>query len=349
VYFNEKSEQAKIKLKTMNKTSTEIIAAVKNESFDSFFSYWNNSSCDIQFTHIFLLPHWLKEWWEVFGDEYEQNMLSVWENNKLAGIAPLKVNNKTVSFIGSPDVCDYLDFLVSPGREDFFFNTVLNYLIDNGINEMDLRCLRPDSNSLKMLMPIAEQKGCSVICEPEDISLEIDLPLTWDEYLNQLNQKQRHEVKRKFRRLGEAGEIRFQIFDNIDGNSDLIELFFDLFKKSRTDKTEFMTNKMESFFKAMIFTMAKLNILKIGILFLNNKPAASVLYFDYNNSFYLYNNGYDPDFNSLSVGVLSKAFCIQKAIDFKRKKFDFLKGQEIYKYRLGGKEVPLTKCRIMIK
>ena len=164
----------------------------------------------------------------------------------------------------------------------------------------------------------------------------------------QLKSKQRHEVKRKFRRLYEAGDVRFDVYDDAEGIYSKLDIFFKLFKESRDDKSEFMTPQMESFFNDMISAMVTCRILRLGVVSLNEKPVAAVMYFDYDNSIFLYNNGYDTEFGSLSVGVLSKAMLIQQGIDEKKEKFDFLKGPEIYKYRLGGNEVSLSRLRIVL-
>jgi CelD/BcsL family acetyltransferase involved in cellulose biosynthesis len=63
---------------------------------------------------------------------------------------------------------------------------------------------------------------------------------------------------------------------------------------------------------------------------------------------YLYNSAYDPQYSSLSVGVLSKALNIKDSIERGKKRFDFLKGAEQYKYHLGGREVQLSSCQITI-
>jgi len=61
---------------------------------------------------------------------------------------------------------------------------------------------------------------------------------------------------------------------------------------------------------------------------------------------YLYNSAYDPEYSYLSVGILSKALYIKDSIQRGKKRFDFLKGSEHYKYHLGGREVPLYNCQI---
>ena len=64
---------------------------------------------------------------------------------------------------------------------------------------------------------------------------------------------------------------------------------------------------------------------------------------------YLYNSGYDPRYGELSVGLLCKVLSIKNSIESGRKRYDFLKGAEPYKYHLGGKEVPLSRCRIVFR
>jgi CelD/BcsL family acetyltransferase involved in cellulose biosynthesis len=61
---------------------------------------------------------------------------------------------------------------------------------------------------------------------------------------------------------------------------------------------------------------------------------------------YLYNSGYNPDYRPLSIGVLSKYFCIKSSIENRKRRFDFLKGAEKYKFHLGGNEIQLFRCII---
>ena len=95
--------------------------------------------------------------------------------------------------------------------------------------------------------------------------------------------------------------------------------------------------------------MAQSGLLRLGILKLDARPVATTMCFDYNDTVYLYNSGYDPQYRSLSVGLISKILCIKDSIERGRNKFDFLKGAEAYKYRLGGEEIPLHGCQIVLK
>ena len=89
-------------------------------------------------------------------------------------------------------------------------------------------------------------------------------------------------------------------------------------------------------------------MLRFGILDLDTIPVAMIIGFDYDNTIYLYNSAYSPDYGHLSVGLLSKVLCIRESIRLNRKRWDFLKGGEPYKYRIRGQEVPLYSCRIAL-
>ncbi|UCH43675.1 MAG: GNAT family N-acetyltransferase [Dehalococcoidales bacterium] len=321
---------------------------ITEESFDSLALYRNEYGDRLNWHLVFMLPEWLKVWWEELGTGAETYLRAVRQEDTIIGIAPLKVDGRMASFLGSVNVCDYLDFVAAPGREEDFFNVLLADLQQNGISHLDLRALRPDSVTLSWLVNIAQSRGYEVLCQPDDISLEVNLPPTWEEYLMILDKKQRHEVRRKLRRLSEAGQVNYRLARDSESIHGSLDVFFSMFTESRQDKADFLTAQMESFFKSMAGAMTEAGILRLGILELDGLPVAMIIFFDYNNGIYLYNSGYDPRYNSLSAGLLCKVLCIKESIEEGKKVFDFLKGDEAYKYHLGGKEVPLSRCQITI-
>jgi len=322
---------------------------ITRESFDSLASYWTDPTHHLNWSSVFVLPAWLKVWWQEFGAGVEPCLLSLKQGETVLGIAPLMVKGEKASFLGSVDVCDYLDFVVTPGREEDFFNALLDDLKDKGITLLDLRALRPDSTALINLLPIAKSRGYDVVCQDESVSLELDLPDSFEEYLATLNKKQRHEVRRKLRRLWETGNAGHRCLETGQEVEDYLDTFLQLFTLSQEEKASFMTPGMESFFRSLARTMAGLGLLRFGIIELDSQPAAMTIGFDYNDWHYLYNSAYDPRYNSLSVGLLCKVLCLKESIEKGKKKWDFLKGGEPYKYQLGGREIPLYSCQIKIK
>ena len=317
------------------------------QSLDSLASSWTDLRHRLRWDSVFVLPRWFKVWWQAFGGGSKLYLFDVKEDGNIIGIAPLMVKEDRASFIGSADVCDYMDFVVAPGKESAFFVALLNKLRQDGISQLYLESLRHDSTVITCLVDLAKARGYEVTCTQENVSLDLDLPSNWEEYLKTLSPKQRRETGRKFRRLEEEGEINYRSVE--DAEPKVLEIFFKLMRVSREDKAAFMTARMESFFRSLAETMAEAKLLRFGILEISGKPVAAVMCFDYNDKVYLYNSGYDPEYGYLSVGLLSKLLSIKDSIERGRKCYDFLKGTEEYKYRLGGKEIPIYSCRIVLR
>jgi len=317
------------------------------ESFDTIDAYVDRLGCGNQGEHVFMLPRWMQAWRQAFKPDDELHLCLMKKNEELIGVAPLSINGATASFVGSADVCDYLDFSVTPGYEEEFYHALLDDLTKRHVTELDLRCLRPESTVLSHLAEAAEKRGGECSLEQDGVSLEMDLPGDWDYYLDILEGKQRHEVRRKLRRLHEEAEVKFLALEDFVEIAEQLDAFLKMFRESRQDKAAFMNAPMESFFRSMIQALSEEGVLRLFILGLNDSPAAAALCFDYRDTVYLYNSGYDPRYSSLSAGLVCKILSIKHSIESGRKKYDFLKGAEPYKYQLGGKEVHLSRCRIV--
>jgi len=311
-------------------------------------AYRSDSRQMLKWPSVFMLPEWMQTWWQIFGAGAKPFVRSVKDGDIVIGIAPLMIRDNIAYLIGDTDVCDYLDFIVTPGRENDFFVVLLDFLKQNGIKSLDCNHVRPDSTVLENLIKAAETKNCRVTTNKETVSFEMDLSPSFDEYLETLSAKQRHEVRRKLRRLTEEGKIEYRFIEKGNELPSAMDAFFKMFIESRQDKAVFMTEQMKSYFRLLVDAMKEIGLLKLGVLDLDSKPVAEILCFDYNDCIYLYNSGYDPQYVSLSVGLLSKVLAIQDSIAKGKKKFDFLKGAEVYKEHLGGKEVPLYRCQIHI-
>lgn len=321
---------------------------IKREDFNDLQHHWQNPKDQLDWNSIFVLPNWMKVWWQEFSSDYEILLGSIRQNEQIIGIFPLKMKDSVATFIGSPDLCDYMDFIVAPGKEDVFFTTILREFNQFNIKELHLGRCRPDSTVIRYLLPMAEQLGYGVNSDQTDVSLELELPKTWEDYLQVLSRKQRHEVRRKLRRLEEAGDVNYRCVQVVNELEDNLNAFFRLFSYSNKEKACFMTVHKESFFKSIAKSMAEIGLLHFGIVELNQIIVAMIMLFNYADTVYLYNSAYDPEFDSLSVGILSKVLCLRQSIESGRKKWDFLQGGETYKYRIGGEEIPLYQCRIRL-
>ena len=319
---------------------------VESQTLDSVFSYWQRDGNSIPWRCLFVLPGWLNAWWKCFGQNFDLYLLSIGHKDRTIGIAPLQRKDDTVRLIGDKSVCDNLDFIVAPEKASVFFQQLIKYLQKDGIKRLELEPVRSDSLVFTRLLPVADEIGCKISYECNDMSFELALPESWDAYLDMLTGKERHEIRRKLRRLNEAGRVTYRLVEESDSVQKEMEKFFMLFGSNRPDKAVFMTDKMNAFFRYLAETLTEARILKLFFLELEGRAIATVMCFDYQSTMYLYNNGYDNRFSSLSVGVLSKVLSIKKSIQSGKRTYDFLKGSEDYKQRLGGQPVQLYRCLV---
>lgn len=316
---------------------------IKEEDFFALSTLENNQRLKLIWPSVFAMPFWLQTWWKHFGAGLKPLILSAWKGTDLVGLAPLMIKDSTAFLLGSADICDYLDFAVLPGEEHDFISCTLTALAERDIDCLDLFAQRPEAVVFKGFFSGKPVEGWQGSMEQENESAEILLPQDWETYLATLNKKQRHEVRRKIRKLeNETESVRYDVLEQKEEIVRFIPKFLDLFLQN-PEKEEFMTGKMKSFFQESITAAAGSGLARFGLLEVNDQLAAAVLYFDYRHRIYLYNSGYDNDYNDLSVGLLSKIFCIRDSIERGKKVFDFLKGPEIYKSRLGGKNVPIYR------
>ena len=131
---------------------------IQTKSLDELADIYKDSRQKLRWPIPFVLPAWMRVWWESFGAGNEMFIRTVLEDNKIIGIAPLMKKDNTAYFIGSTDVCDYQDFIVAGGKEKDFFTALLEDLKNKYVNVLDLKHVRPDSLVLKNLAAIAEEK-----------------------------------------------------------------------------------------------------------------------------------------------------------------------------------------------
>jgi CelD/BcsL family acetyltransferase involved in cellulose biosynthesis len=329
-----------------------MAAEIRVENFTSLAKLYDHPALKQNWSLVFNLPVWLQAWWEAFGAEYELCLYSVWQNGALIGIAPLMRRGEEACLLGSPDVCDYLDFVAVAGKESDLLKALIPELQKQKISRFILNAQRPDSVFFKGNLPAAGaevvEKLYSWHIRQDDHSYELLLASSWEDYLAGLNKKQRHEVRRKLRRLEDGAKgYRYRVISDREEIESFIPCFFDLFQQN-PEKAEFFTEEMESYFRLLITAMAEASLARFGLLEIDNITAAAVFYFDYRKRIYLYNSGYRSDYSDLSVGLLSKILCIRDNIDKGRAVFDFLKGEEIYKSRLGGTAIPIHTATLSI-
>lgn len=288
---------------------------------------WQHFHSANQMKMPFFTKEWHVLWNRVFGSGYEQVFLDV--DGKV--LVPFLVRDKSAMFSGGKEISDYMDVLGPEDAKESAWAEVMAYMKGRGVDHIHLDNLPAHSQTLEVFRDRAER---------EDTTPYLDLPHTWEEYVASLDKHNRHELRRKMRNFEAAHEsIRAYRAKNTPEN---METLLSLMALDESKKT-FLTPEMLEFFRGL--PQAFPQDLHIFFLEVDGEVVAATLSFIYNNALLLYNSGYNAVQYSLA-GFYIVAKSIQHAIESGYATYNFLQGNERYKYDLGGKDFLVYRVRV---
>jgi len=278
-----------------------------------------------------------------------------YEDETLVGLAPFYLKNGHFQCclrpVGGVEIADYLDILAPKGQEERIYQALIEHLASPEAprwQEITLINVPETTPTHRALPRLIQDAGWWAWTEVEDVCPIIPLPETFDAYLGMLKKKQRHEVRRKLRRLYQKAEtVQHRTVHHLDELPDAMDMFLALHRRSSPEKAAFMTSRMEGFFRHIAAVALERDWLRLSFLVIDGQALATLFSFDYGQRRMVYNSGFDPDAaNELSPGWNLVVLEIQDAIERGLKVFDFLQGNEEYKFRLGGQSTFVYRLHI---
>jgi len=332
-------------------TSFETLAPLAGE--------WNallaESITDAPFLHY----EYLRDWWLTLGGgEWTQADLAVvtaHEGTRLVGIAPLfHATNRdglpALLLLGSIEISDYLDLIVGPADLPRFVSGLLDFLASDsapGWRGLDWYNLPEASPTLAALQSESTSRGWDFIREIYQPAPFIALPADFDTYLAGIEKKQRHEIRRKLRRAAEYEiPVRWYLVEDESKLESEMEAFFALMIQDPA-KEKFLTEPMRRQMLATARTALRGGWLWLAFLEVGGRKAAGAFNFDYDNRLWGYNSGVNHDFVELSPGWVLLSHSLQWACEHGRSEFDFMRGNEEYKYRFGARDRSVMRVRAL--
>ncbi len=322
--------------------------------FDALADAWERLVERSAFPSPFVTCAWHRLWWQHFH-EGGLHVVGWFEGDELVGLAPLYVSDGNVHCclrpVGGIEIADYLDILAVAGREADIYVAFLDHLAGPDAPdwvEVELINLPEATPTHRLLPTLVRERGWWAWVQVEDVCPVIPLPDSFDAYLARLSKKQRHEVRRKLRRLYRfASDVRHHVAGEGEDLQAAMDVFIDLHRRSHPDKAAFMTAQMEKFFRAMAEMARARGWLHLSFLEVDGRAVSSLFCFDYNGRRMVYNSGFDPEAAAeLSPGWNLVVMEIEDAIRQGLKVFDFLQGDEEYKFRLGAASTHVYRLRL---
>lgn len=240
----------------------------------------------------------------------------------------LVVDPSTIRFAADESVTDYHAPLGSAGS-----NLLAETLADHGDLTFELDSLTQEE--LDAIVPELEKVGAAFDSEHHATTGVLFLPDTFDDWLMGIGKKERHETRRKRRKLeAEYGpwEVRTR---GLDG----IHAFCSLHRTAAGRKGDFMSDEMEAYFADLVANAGAV----IHDLAVEDGTLASAFGWELDDGYYFYNSAFDATASHTSPGTVLLSALIERQIDRGAVVFDFLKGAETYKYRHGAEARPLFR------
>jgi len=284
---------------------------------------------------VFAHPAWLRAWWETLGTG-DLILGLVWDDDAPVAIfATSGGSDGLLNMLGSQDVTDEQVPVAVPGREAetlrFFLDWAFN---DGGYDRVRFHSVLDGVRWLSVFEDVASRSDLSVSKEQVDVAPVIDLPETFDGYMASLDGHDRHEMRRKRRRLGEIGEWTVRRAHEVGWETDLAA-FFEFHRKAPGEKAGFFTEERERFFRRLAADLFLFGLARLDVLDLDGEPVACTFSYDYRDTLALYNSSFRPDLAKLAPGMVLVGSLIEQSIAEQKRSFDFLRGDEAYKKRFG--------------
>ncbi|NJD52640.1 MAG: GNAT family N-acetyltransferase [Candidatus Methanoperedens sp.] len=314
------------------------------DEFKSIRETWNDllgKSCD---KNIFLTWEWFFKWWEHFGTNKKLQILIIEDQDDIIGIMPLLCSTYH-TFLFSYNVVENIGINLSDYGGIFYsdidesqinkmFDLIKNYL---NYNKLIIRFdqLPDDSKFFKILH---NQSFCNSLFVGEKktgVSSYLPVQSSLDDHLNKLSKKFRKNLRRGEKDIQKNyGKIKFKKIITPNSLDKNLKDFWSLNqKKVNHQNLPYFTKTQMKFLTEVSKELANNGWLNLSFLDVNGQHASVVLGFEYEDRYYYYQTGSDPNYSSYSIGNIHILYILEDLIARGLKEFDFLRGDEAYKLR----------------
>jgi len=318
---------------------------------------WNSLLADSSMPNIFLTWEWITTWWKWFGQGKPLRIITVRDGSKIIGILPVYIGElslfpliklKAVLLVGDGGPL-YPEFLGPIIREQDVSRT--ESIMAEALLEISRECkvikfsdilltskmISPLLTCLKQNYFVKESGGVYCPYQP--------LPADYNGFLADLSPKRRKSLRWMVKKVDRQYRVKLECFRDPDSTHYAFERIIEIFKKSKRGQTSNQGfNRMDylGFHQEVAKASAQHGWLRIYILWFDTVPAAFIYGYYYDRKFWFYQTSFDSTFYQDSPGTIILQMVIESLIKEGAREFDFLRGEEGYKYMVARQERQTT-------
>jgi CelD/BcsL family acetyltransferase involved in cellulose biosynthesis len=320
----------------------ELVEAKTVPDFEKLKSQWNSVLLKSNNNTLFLTWEWLFTWWKHYHKDRDLNILLAKEGDNILGIAPIMLATKkiwrfkikTVEFLGAEHT-DYRDFVLTEKKSECL-KLFFNYMLELNWDFLNLKFIPEETFSSHFFSSEVANK-CGVTEKVAGICPYLSMNSNYEDFSKSLSGKTRKHLKSDMKKLQNEHDISFEKISDHSTLARGLKDFEYLHQQRWSSKGGMGSFRSDPKFSLFLLEVCKQlvdsNSVNLTLLKADGKPISGALCFEYNNTFYYYHQGYDPDFSGFGVGNLLILHLIKGAFDKQMVTFDFLQGDEKYKER----------------
>jgi CelD/BcsL family acetyltransferase involved in cellulose biosynthesis len=303
----------------------------------------------------FLSWEWLSVWYKWFGAGRKPFVLKAFRENRLVGLLPLCLQEKKVlgmrlrrlAFIGEAQGgADYLDLIAAPEDRAEILKAIFDFLkkensfdliaLENVSDDSAIAGFLPDFNRPQTKPHFRQSAQKTAVCP------QIDLAGGWETVLQ--NSRRASNFKRRLKQLEKMPDFEFRSVTSPAEAAEAFERFYRLHENrwSKNGGSELSGHpRLVSFQRDAVAALAEAGLLRFDELWVAGECRASVYGLEDGRNFYYYNSGYDLEWSNFSVGLVLIGLSVKNAIGRGCETYDFLRGDETYKFDWATRQAEL--------
>lgn len=319
----------------------EKMIIVKEVDFPEIKKEWLSLENEGHIPTVFQTYDWIETWWKHLGFRGKKLILAAYDGNELMGITPLYTSRMSLKGIPFMNVMrlmgagesDYQAFILKKDREEVILLALLKHLKDVKWDIFWLSDVHTETATNQLITDVLKKSGYHFVYQEHTPCPYIKLPETFEIYLKTLSRNSRRNLTKYCNRVEKLEGLSYGKIEKVEDLSEAMKTFFHL-HESRWQKVgqkgALAENEVKEFHleaASRLFRYLDLKQLK-----LNDRVIATTYSYDFNGSRGVYLPGMDMEYKYYSLGYVMMAYGIKDAIFCGLKEFDFMRGNEEYKY-----------------
>lgn len=308
-------------------------------------------------------PEWLLAWWAAFESPATTLCVVVvrTENHQIIGLAPFYLRDnwtegRSIRFLGSGRACgDFQTLLSAPGQAATIGKAIGNWLLANrralNWSLLELEGVSDNDQAIDELTRQLRSGRCLEYQVELENTWRLNLSGGWAGFQQGLSKTQRRQTRNQVNRYVKKDEWQVRYLRDVTELDWGLAVCIDLHQRRWQAIGQpgcFADRRFRRFIELACQRMSVQQAISFAVLEERGIPIACHFYLhDAAGNTYMYQSGRDPDRETQGIGRILNAITVRDACDAGVEFIDFLRGDEIYKHRLGALPSRCLRLRIV--